>query len=122
MPAIDFLARRTWFVDRVKQSPLCLLARNANKELLGLMLLDPATGYMDQLAVAPEAMGSGVAVSLLSEAKQICSTMHLDVNEDNPRAVRFYQREGFVVEGYGQNEQSGLETIAMRWPGRMHNP
>ena len=41
--------------------------------------------------------------------------IELDVNEMNPRALRFYEREGFSVVGRGLNPQSGLPTLKMRW-------
>jgi putative acetyltransferase len=43
------------------------------------------------------------------------AVIELDVNETNPRARRFYEREGFSIVGRGLNPQSGLSTLKMRW-------
>jgi putative acetyltransferase len=80
-------------------------------QLLGFVTFDPATAYLDQLAVAPEAKGSGAASLLLNEARRLSPDgLTLDVNQDNPRALRFYEREGFEKIGEGTNPRSGLKT------------
>jgi putative acetyltransferase len=107
MQKIDFLARRPWFLDH----------------LLGFVTFDPATAYLDQLAVAPEAKGSGAASLLLNEARRLSPDgLTLDVNQDNPRALRFYEREGFEKIGEGTNPRSGLKTWRLRLPKHSCNP
>jgi GNAT superfamily N-acetyltransferase len=55
--------------------------------------------------VAPEARGPalGVADALLTRieewARTESDTLTLDVNENNPRAIAFYSRRGFVMTG-----------------------
>lgn len=52
---------------------------------------------LDQIEVAPEHWGSGVALALLNEAKRISPNgLNLLVNKDNARAIRFYEKHGFV--------------------------
>ena len=66
--------------------------------------------------MAPAEGGSGLARALIDEAKRRSPiVIELDVNEMNPRALRFYEREGFSVMGQGMNPQSGLPTLKMRW-------
>ena len=120
MPAIDFEARRAWFVDH-----LCALhARGVrvtcafdvrNGDMAGFITLDEATGHIDQLAVAPVYWGEGAAMTLLAEAKRAARRLHLDVNQDNPRALRFYEREGFRRTAAGVNPLSGLRTWHCEW-------
>ena len=43
--------------------------------------------------------------------------LELHVNLDNPRAIRFYEREGFVKIGEGVSERSGLTILHYRWAG-----
>jgi putative acetyltransferase len=127
MPFIDFAARRAWLCRHVPaleaEGALTLCALDApghlaSKHLLGFLVLDPAAGYIDQLAVAPCAKGKGVARRLLAEARQLSPKgLRLDVNIDNPRAVRFYEREDFVTVGEGLTPQSGLRTLKMVWRG-----
>jgi putative acetyltransferase len=120
MPRIDFSARTQWF----RQHMLSLEAAGAATicgfdgadRLIGFVTVDPATGYLDQLCVAAEAKGSGAAASLLNEARRIApKELLLDVNQDNARAVRFYEREGFERVGEGVNPGSGLKTWRLRW-------
>ena len=44
--------------------------------------------------------------------------IELKVNEENPRAKRFYEREGFGVVGRGVSSLSGWPTLTMRWMAR----
>jgi putative acetyltransferase len=115
MPAIDFPARRSWFLDRLKAleaaGAVTICAFDGSDRLLGFVSFDPAAAYLDQLAVGPEAKGSGAATLLLNEAHRLSPLgLILDVNQDNPRALRFYEREGFQKIAEGTNPQSGLKT------------
>lgn len=124
MPKIDFNARRAWFGDRLrtlhKAGLVSVGAFDGQDGLLGFVTIDPATGYLDQLAVAPRAKGTGTAKLLLSEARRLSpGRLELDVNEDNPRAIAFYEREGFVKIAEGVNPNSGLKTRRLRWQGAL---
>ena len=69
---------------------------------------------MDQLAVAPAAFGAGVATAQLTEVKRRAPReVWLSVNQDNPRAVRFYMREGFRIVETDTNPTSGLAIFHM---------
>ncbi len=121
MPGIDFAARRAWFLaclaDLEAQGAKTICAFGA-ESLLGFILLDETRGVLEQIAVAPERFGSGVGALLLDAAKQLCPLgLRLEVNADNARAVRFYEKAGFAVQEAGVNPASGLKTWRMRWPG-----
>jgi len=89
---------------------------DANGKPAGLVTIDPRSGALDQLCVAPAERGSGLAIALIDEAKRRSpGLIDLEVNEANPRARRFYEREGFVVVGRGVSPHSGLPTVKMRW-------
>ena len=93
-----------------------LCAFDGSDHLLGFVTFDPAAAYLDQLAVAPEAKGSGAATLLLNEARRLSEgSITLDVNQDNPRALRFYEREGFEKVAEGTNPRSGLKTWRLRF-------
>lgn len=56
--------------------------------------------WLDRLHVVPEQRGSGIATALLHAVIVNYTgegTISLEVLEGNERALRFYQREGFVV-------------------------
>jgi putative acetyltransferase len=119
-PAIDFAARVAWWRERwrnelVPQAAI-VVAEQAG-ELMGFVTID-ATGYLDQLVVAPAHWGSELATQLVDEAKRRspeCIT--LLVNMDNARAIRFYQRCGFVRAGEDVNPTSGRPVLKMEWRG-----
>jgi len=122
MPDIDFEARRPWFLDHLRAleaaGAITLCAFDGLNRLLGFVTFDPARAFLDQLAVAPEAKGTGAAKLLLNEARRRSPNgLVLDVNQDNARALAFYEREGFAKAAEGVNPRSGLKTQRLRWPG-----
>jgi putative acetyltransferase len=119
LPRIDFVARRPWLaarLDALARSGALIIVATVDGRPAGFLTLDPATGAIDQLAVAPCHWGTGVADALLHEARRLSPDgLTLSVNEANPRATRFYARQGFVRTGTGVNPASGLPVIEMRW-------
>ena len=120
-PTIDFAARRDWFCKLVVSleadggSTIC--ACDGANALAGFILLHAARGYIEQLAVPPNLFGRRVATLLIDEAKRLCPDgLDLDVNEDNLRALRLYEKAGFQRREAGLNPNSGLKTWHMRWP------
>ena len=75
-----------------------------------------ASGYLDQIVVAPEFWGGKLAAALLGEAKRLSpARIDLQVNKDNARAIRFYEKHGFVLAGDDVNPVSGRPVYRMRW-------
>ena len=124
-PTIDFDARREWFIAHLAEleargaSLICIFeeaAKPGERKLVGFVLIDPKTGWLDQIAVKPNAFGAGVGRELLNAAKRAApEKIRLDVNADNFRALRFYKREGFTRVGAGVNKLSGRETAVLEW-------
>ncbi len=117
-PEIDFAARVAWWRERWRKdlvpSAAIIVAEAAN-ELIGFVTIDGA-GYLDQLVVAPEHWGSDVAKLLVDEAKRRSpDRISLLVNKDNARAIRFYERNGFVHAGEDVNPTSGRPVLRMAW-------
>jgi putative acetyltransferase len=118
-PHIDFAARVPWWRERWR-SELVPQARVVIAEMDGVIegfvTVDPKTGYLDQIVVAPEFWGSNVAAMLLDEAKRISpARIELLVNKDNARAIAFYEKHGFVLAGDDVNPVSGRPVNRMRW-------
>jgi len=120
MPAIDFEARRAWLVEHLTAlqtrgvETTCAVDA-ASGALAGFMTLDRATGHIDQLAVATGHWGKGAAAALLDDAKRRATTLTLEVNQGNPRAMRFYEKNAFRRAGPGVNPTSGLKTWRYEW-------
>jgi putative acetyltransferase len=117
---IDFDARRTWIRERLGELRAdgveVIVGLDGNGKPAGFVTIDPRSGALDQLCVAPAEFGSGLAVALVGEAKRrSAGVVELEVNDANPRAKRFYEREGFWAVGQVLNPLSGLTTLKMRW-------
>ena len=71
-PHIDFAARLAWWRERWRAElvPVCVITvAMVDDAMAGFVTVDPKTGYLDQLVVAPEAWGSGAAAALIAAAK-----------------------------------------------------
>lgn len=121
-PHIDFDARRAWFAEHVRDlqrdgAQAIVAARGEAVD--GFLLIDPQTGYLDQIVVAPERRGDGIAAQLLDKARRLSpSHLELHVNQDNALAIRFYEKHGFSIAGADVNARSGAPTFRMVWTGR----
>ncbi|HEY7990467.1 MAG TPA: GNAT family N-acetyltransferase [Stellaceae bacterium] len=118
-PDIDFDARVDWWRDRWRKElvPAArIMLAEADGALIGFITVDLKTMYVDQVVVAPEHWGSGVAPALLDEAKRLSPRgLILHVNKDNARAIRFYEKHGFVYVGEDKNPLSGKPVNRLRW-------
>ncbi|MBU3886929.1 GNAT family N-acetyltransferase [Methylosinus sporium] len=118
---IDFEARRDWLRDRLVQlerggAQTLLLLEGAGRALIGFVTVDPRTHWLDQLCVRPDRFGSGAAEALIEAARSLSpARLRLDVNQDNRRAVAFYEREGFMRIAEGGPSLSGRPTSIMEW-------
>ena len=118
-PRLDFTARLDWWRERWRRELVptaAIVIAQSQATLVGFVTVDPATGYLDQIVVAPEAWGSGIAEALLAEARKLSpSGLDLAVNADNARAIRFYEKHGFTLTGSDVNTRSGAPIHKMAW-------
>jgi putative acetyltransferase len=117
-PSIDFVARVPWWRERWRNelvpNAAIVVAEQAH-DLIGFVTID-ASGYLDQLVVSPEHWGSKLATTLVDEAKRLSPAgVTLKVNADNFRAIRFYERNGFVHAGEDVNPGSKRPVLKMAW-------
>ncbi|MBS0535961.1 MAG: GNAT family N-acetyltransferase [Proteobacteria bacterium] len=121
-PRIDFNIRVPWWRERWRNELVPntqIVLANIDSMLVGFVTVDPKTGYLDQIVVAPEHWGSGIAKALLDEAKRLSpGGLTLLVNKDNDRAIAFYRKHAFVDDGEDRNPVSGIPVNRMRWRPR----
>ena len=61
---------------------------------------------LEMLFIAPDCRAKGLGKTLLDHAIEHFQVTELDVNEQNPQALGFYEKQGFVV--VGRSEVDGL--------------
>jgi putative acetyltransferase len=117
-PSIDFAARVAWWRERWRNELVpnaAIIVAEQAQELIGFVTID-GSGYLDQLVVSPEHWGSKLATTLVDEAKRLSPAgVTLKVNADNVRAIRFYERNGFVHAGEDVNPGSKRPVLKMAW-------
>jgi len=118
-PHLDFNARVDWWRERWRNElvPTAkIMLAETGGTMTGFVTVDPKTMYLDQIVVAPEHWGSHIALKLLDEAKRLSPKgLDLLVNKDNARAIRFYEKHGFVYAGEDKNPVSGIAVSRMKW-------
>ncbi len=118
-PQIDFSERVGWWRERWRNELVptaTVTVAESGGRMVGFVTVDPRTFDLDQIVVAPEAWGGGVASALIAEAKRISPLgLDLHVNTDNIRAIRFYEKHGFAISGEAINWRSGAPVHKMSW-------
>jgi putative acetyltransferase len=117
-PSIDFAARVAWWRERWRSELVpnaAIIVAEQSEALVGFVTID-ASSYLDQLVVSPDHWGSELANALVDEAKRFSpERITLQVNKDNARAIRFYERNGFAHAGEDVNPTSGRPVLKMEW-------
>ena len=84
--------------------------------VVGLMVVGPDD--LDQLYVAPDRLGSGIGQRLLETAKERSPNgLTLYTFAVNARARRFYERNGFILDGSGDGSanEEGQADVRYVW-------
>jgi putative acetyltransferase len=117
-PSIDFAARVAWWRERWRNELVpqaSIIVAEQEDALIGFVTID-SSGYLDQLVVGTKHWGSELGNVLMSEAKRLSPDgITLKVNADNARAIRFYERNGFVPAGEDVNPTSKRQVLKMAW-------
>jgi putative acetyltransferase len=120
-PSIDFAARVPWWRERWRNELVpnaAIMVAEEDQTLVGFVTID-TSAYLDQLVVAPDRWGSRLGDALVDEAKRLSpDSITLLVNQDNVRAIRFYERNGFIHAGTDVNPTSGRPVLKMIWKAR----
>lgn len=81
------------------------LATDPDDRAIGFMLIDGA--HMDALFIDPDWHGKGVGRSLVEHGLALHPAMTTDVNEQNERAIGFYEKMGFARAGRSDLDGQG---------------
>lgn len=80
-------------------------------KVLGFMGITPPEGErfakIEMLFIDPAYRGRGIGTSLLRHAESQYRSLDVDVNEQNPSAVGFYEKYGFVVFARSETDGQG---------------
>ncbi len=115
---IDFEARLPKFTEHLGglAEKTTIAVALCDEQIVGAVTIDRKINYLDQLFVAPEYSGQGVAESLIDWAKILSpQEVRLLVNEDNLRAIRFYEKHDFVRMCRIIRSEDNTPLLLMRW-------
>lgn len=81
------------------------VAEDATGQRCGFIGLD--SNKVEMLFIDADRRGEGIGKALLSKVEAMYNELLLDVNEQNPQALAFYQHYGFVVTGRSELDGQG---------------
>ncbi|MGL5206440.1 MAG: N-acetyltransferase [Acidaminococcaceae bacterium] len=104
MPLVqtEYLPKSITYVYEKDDKPLGFLSFVKENEIGGLF-------------VDCNAQNKGIGYALMEQAKRLFSFLELDVYARNEKAVHFYLRQGFQAVVVFKGEDTGEESIRMRW-------
>lgn len=74
-------------------------------QLAGFMGI--ANGKIESLFLDPDHMRQGIGRRLVQHAEELCGSLLVDVNEQNPAAIKFYEACGFRPIGRSEFDEQG---------------
>ena len=106
---------------KVLNDYLPLMALRAYRDEQGKILgfIGALNGKIEMLFIAPDSRGKGAGKALIGYAVDIMAAHELDVNEQNPQALGFYQHMGFQVTGRSELDGQGnpFPLLHMKFAG-----
>ena len=104
--AYTFPWTRGNFVDSLAANHICRMLRDERGAVLGYFIAMPGVDemYLLNITVAPGEQGNGHGRALLRAMVKLCedsaaSELWLEVRQSNHRALRIYERFGFIGKG-----------------------
>ncbi len=97
LPEEDVAALKPLILNQYFDAVDLKYAKDESGTLLGFCGVHE--GNIEMLFVAPSSRGTGIGRRLTENAIQNQGATKVDVNEQNPQAVGFYEHLGFVVVG-----------------------
>ena len=108
---------REWIRDELVPAGWTWVALDADGTVVALMAVKP--GDLDHLYVRPDLLGQGIGRQLLDVAKnESPDGLTLYTFQVNARARRFYERNGFVAEWFGDGSANEERQPDVRYVWR----
>ena len=79
----------------LKQIPILLVSFTDDDEPIGFAGI--ADDKLEMLFLSPDYFQQGIGYKMISTAIQNYQIKYVDVNEQNPKALKFYLRQGFTI-------------------------
>lgn len=115
----NFISKEYWtdkydMVRRVlPKAEIYVYEDNVTNQIEGFIGL--ADNYIAGLFVKETVQSKGIGKQLLHYAKCVKSNMSLSVYQKNIRAIRFYQREQFVIQSENIDDSTNEKEFIMTW-------
>lgn len=77
--------------------------------------------YIEGIFVECKSQSKGIGKQLLDYVKAINHSLTLCVYQKNKSAVKFYQRESFVIQSVNIDENTGEKELVMLWKRQMNS-
>ncbi|MEG0328208.1 MAG: N-acetyltransferase [Erysipelothrix sp.] len=72
--------------------------------------------YLSGIFVDSISRNNGVGKELMNHLKERYDELTLNVYQQNKKAIKFYEREGFVVIDEDVEEETNIPEFTMAWP------
>ena len=79
----------------LKQIPILLVSFTDDDEPIGFAGI--ADDKLEMLFLSPDSFQQGIGYKMISTAIQDYQIKYVDVNKQNPKALKFYLRQGFTI-------------------------
>ncbi len=117
--AHDFISEEYWRKNAAAVQELLPKAEvyvyEAENDAAIAGFLGMTDNYIAGIFVCGQAQSNGIGKRLLCFAKEKKERLTLHIYRKNERAVRFYQREGFLRRGEAVDERTKEAEIFMEW-------
>jgi putative acetyltransferase len=115
--AHNFIPEKYWAeqFDAVKQvlPESEVYVYEENGEILGFVGLNE--NHIEGIFVSIISQSRGIGRQLLDFIKEIKIELSLSVYQKNARAIKFYQREDFIIQSENIDENTGEQEYSMLW-------
>lgn len=115
--AHDFIPSQYWHdqYEMVKEeiSKVEVYVYEDNNKILGFVGL--SENYLAGIFIRQDVQSKGIGKTLMNFVKGIKEQINLSVYQKNERAIKFYQREGFVIQSENIDHYTNEKEYSMTW-------